>query len=334
LIIIFIVIKYPWLTEKAARLLRVANHQDANLASLNDLQWLGFSYLAFRLLHVLRDHQIQKSQGQKLSDLLSYALFLPAYVAGPIDRSQRFIADLSSPQNVSKPKNRDVDITEGVKRIIVGLFSKFVLADSFALLALNPINALEIRSTFWSWVALYGYTLRIFFDFSGYTDIAIGAGKLLGITLPENFDSPYKKTSLIAFWNSWHITLAQWFRAYFFNPLTRAMRMKKNVFPLWSIIFLGQVTTMLLIGLWHGITWNFAIWGLWHGFGLFVNNRWGDWFRVHGQEINISHNKELILKFSGWLLTFHFVTLGWVWFVIPDPLLALKIFQHLVGIYR
>ena len=112
----------------------------------------------------------------------------------------------------------------GGKRIIIGIFSKFVLADGLALIALNNINSRQVNSTGWLWVMLYAYAFRIFFDFSGYTDIAIGMGQLLGIQLPENFEKPYLKQNLTLFWNSWHITLAQWFRAYFFNPLTRALR--------------------------------------------------------------------------------------------------------------
>jgi alginate O-acetyltransferase complex protein AlgI len=102
--------------------------------------------------------------------------------------------------------------------------------------------------------------------------------------------------------------------------------------PSWVIIFIGQFTTMLLIGLWHGITFNFAIWGAWHGIGLFINNRWSNWIgpRIAGREL--SPWLEKTMKFGSWLLTFNFVSLGWVWFALPDPYTALSVFKSLFGI--
>jgi alginate O-acetyltransferase complex protein AlgI len=211
------------------------------------------------------------------------------------------------------------------------LFKKFALADSLALISLNPQNAAQVVSTAWLWVLLFGYSLRIYLDFSGYTDIAIGLGNLMGFRLPENFDRPYLKTNLTAFWNSWHMTLALWFRAYLFNPLTRALRMRPEKLPPWLIILVGQTITMALIGLWHGVTWNFLIWGLWHGAGLFIHNRWSDWMRPRSALIEARPALARILKFSGWMLTFLFVTLGWVWFALPDLPLAWQVFQKLAG---
>jgi D-alanyl-lipoteichoic acid acyltransferase DltB (MBOAT superfamily) len=170
-------------------------------------------------------------------------------------------------------------LLDGGQRILLGVFKKFVLADSLAIIALNSQNSMQTAPGVWAWVLLYAYTLRIFFDFAGYTDIALGMGRWLGIHLPENFASPYFKTNLTAFWNSWHITLAQWFRAYFFNPATRALRSSPTKLPVWLVILVGQAGTMLLIGLWHGVTWNFVAWGLWHAIGLFAHNRWSDWAR-------------------------------------------------------
>ena len=121
---------------------------------------------------------------------------------------------------------------------------------------------------------MYAYAFRIFLDFSGYTDIAIALGRLLGVRLPENFAAPYLKPNIALFWNSWHMSLTQWFRAYVFNPLARRLRSATAQIPDWLACLVTQLVTMLLIGLWHGITWSFALWGLWHGIGLFVHNRW------------------------------------------------------------
>jgi len=123
-------------------------------------------------------------------------------------------------------------------------------------------------------VLLYAYAFQIYFDFSGYTDIAIGLGRLLGIKLPENFNAPYLKPNLTYSGTIGNMTLTQWFRAYFFNPVTRALRSSKRKFSISGIVFITQMGTMVLIGLWHGVTWNFVAWGVWHGLGLFVHNRW------------------------------------------------------------
>jgi alginate O-acetyltransferase complex protein AlgI len=199
------------------------------------------------------------------------------------------------------------------------------------MIALSPQNASQTSSTLWMWVLLYAYGLRLYFDFSGYTDIAIGLGKFLSIQLPENFASPYTKVNLTAFWNSWHITLAQWFRAYVFNPLTRSLRENPAELPSWVIVLVGQLTTMLLIGMWHGITWNFAVWGLWHALGLFTHNRWSNWIRPRYPDPENHRNLHKILTLGSWILTFQYVTLGWVWFALPTIPSSWIAFQQLFG---
>lgn len=320
LIVLFILLKSETLSLLASQGLRTLMGQSAQFATGFDIRWLGFSYIAFRLMHTLRDRLTGKLPELSLSEYLSFIIFAPALTAGPIDRVQRFIKDL----NAEWQLNSHVLIKAG-ERLVQGLFMKFILADSLALFALNAQTAAQTTQTGWMWLLVYAYTLRIFFDFAGYTHIAIGLGLLFGITLPENFKRPYLQTNLTQFWNSWHITLAQWFRAYWFNPLTRALRGKK--WGLWLIILIGQSSSMLLIGLWHGLTWNFVIWGLWHGLGLFIHNRWADfskrrWGQIDNPAINI---------ISG-LLTFQFVALGWVWFALPSFEGALNVFNILLGL--
>jgi alginate O-acetyltransferase complex protein AlgI len=329
LLALLVMLKSPFFSLKASVLLRGMSGQSIQLAAVSDLAWLGFSYLAFRLIHVLRDFQTGKLPAYSLGDFATYAIFFPSWVAGPIDRSQRWIAE----NNAQKPVLK-ADRIEGLWRIFSGVFKKFVLADGLALLALNSQNAVQVHSTGWGWLILYAYALRIFLDFSGYTDIAVGLARLASFHLPENFDRPYLKTNLTSFWNSWHITLAQWFRAYYFNPLTRSLRSRskgKFAFPAWVIILICQVTTMLLIGLWHGITINFAIWGLWHGVGLFIHNRWSEWMRPRSADLENRPGLQRTLKFAGWLLTFNFVVLGWIWFALPSPEMAWNYVQLLLG---
>lgn len=323
---LFFVLKSEPFAQLVNAGLRRMSGQDPSLAGADDLLWLGFSFLAFRLLHVLLDFRKRGSPDYSLGNFVTYALFYPAYTAGPIDRAERFIGDLRQPVST-----RAENTTEGSRRILIGLFKKFVIADSLVLISLNAQNAGQTSSPFWMWLLLYAYTLRIYFDFAGYTDIALGIGRYLGIKLPENFNSPYLKSSLTSFWNSWHITLAMWFRAYFFNPLTRALRSNRRL-PTWLVILVGQLGTMLLIGLWHGITWNFAIWGLWHGAGLFINNRWSEFTRSRLVHIDGRPAYHSLLSFTGWVLTFQFVALGWVWFALPSINLSLEVFQTLFGL--
>ncbi len=324
---VFVVLKSEPLTRLASLGLRSITAQSVSLASALDVRWLGFSYVAFRLLHTLRDSLAGRLPDLTLQEYLIYVIFFPAFTSGPIDRAQRFVQDLRQPSQLSTQRT-----LQGSRRILVGVFSKFVLADGLTIFALSSANASQVNSTGWLWVMLYAFALRIFFDFSGYTAIAIGLGQLLGIQLPENFDRPYLKPNLTQFWNSWHMTLANWFRAYFFNPLTRTLRSSSHSLPLPAIIFIGQLGTFILIGLWHGITWNFAIWGAWHGLGLFIHNRWTELLRVKGISIATHPRLQSIFSATSTILTFHYVSLGWVWFVLSTPDQSWKTLLKLFGV--
>ncbi len=327
ILVCFILLKSPTLAEAVSHGLRHLNNQSTDLASSLDLPWLGFSYIAFRLLHTLRDHAQGRLPSLSLRDTMNYVLFFPALSAGPIDRVERFQRDLDTPPILSAKTGMDAG-----KRIVVGAFKKFVLADGLAYFALNSVNASQVTSAAWTWVMLYAYAFRLYLDFSGYTDIAVGIGRIMGVELPENFNRPYLKLNITAFWNSWHITLAQWFRGYFFNPLTRALRGARVRLPTGVIVFVGQLSTMALIGLWHGITWNFLLWGLWHGVGLFIHNRWVDWQRSHANRLTQSLMTNRAFQALSVVLTFHFVTLGWIWFLLPDVGQAWQVFLRLFGV--
>jgi D-alanyl-lipoteichoic acid acyltransferase DltB (MBOAT superfamily) len=325
ILVVFILLKAEPLAKITSMGLRVLSGQSPALATGMDIRWLGFSYVAFRLLHTLRDRISGRLPSLSLKDYLIYIIFYPAYPAGPIDRVQRFIQNLHQPYQLTL----DHAFIAG-KRILIGIFLKFVLADGLAAVALNSINANQVNSTGWLWLMLYAYAFRLFFDFSGYTDIAIGMGNLLGIQLPENFERPYRKQNITLFWNSWHMTLAAWFRSYYFNPVTRALRAEPRI-PVWLIIFFGQLSTFFLIGLWHGITWNYAIWGIWHGLGLFVHNRWTEFIRKRPSTGDAQSKYKPVLGAINIFLTFNFVSLGWVWFALSTPEQSWRVFQKLFG---
>jgi alginate O-acetyltransferase complex protein AlgI len=353
LIVTLVILKTPALSLLAAQILRSLSGQNPQLATTFDVRWLGFSYICFRLVHTLRDRQTGRLPAVDLRTYVSYVIFFPSLLAGPIDRLDRFARDFNAPEKepistagsfgsagslgiIARPfplgidTKLEADLVAAGPRLVIGLFKKFVLADTLGLIALSPTNALQVSGAGWLWLLVYLYAFQIYFDFSGYTDIAIALGQVLGIKLPENFAAPYRKPNLTQFWNSWHMSLTQWFRGYFFNPLVRTLRG-------WQItptvaLFVTQVSTMLLIGIWHGVTWNFVLWGVWHGLGLFVQNRWSEWVRPRFAGRSLSPRAQKALQLGGVLLTFHYVALGWVWFVLPTPAMAGQVLLRMAGV--
>jgi D-alanyl-lipoteichoic acid acyltransferase DltB (MBOAT superfamily) len=329
-ILVFVIFKTEALTEELSAGLRSLAGQDVDLASASDLQWLGFSYIAFRLIHVLRDRQTGILPDMSLREHLTYAIFFPAFTAGPIDRAERHLED---DRALAELRGMDAHRwTEGLGRIAIGIGKKFVLADSLALIALNETNATQATNSLGLWVLLYAFAFRLYLDFSGYSDIAIGLGYLVGIRLPENFNRPYLKTSITEFWQSWHITLSNWVRFYVFSPLSRSLLRRKPGPNSQLIVLVAQLTTMLVIGLWHQVTVNFVIWGLWHGIGLFIHKMWSD--RTRRTYFALNPNRKRAWNIVAWLVTFHFVVIGWVWFSLPDFSTASDVFAGLFGVGR
>jgi D-alanyl-lipoteichoic acid acyltransferase DltB (MBOAT superfamily) len=324
LVSILVFLKLPSALVRLFDLLAEVRGKDAGAVS--GLSWLGFSYVAFRLMHTIFDRRSGRLPPVALGDYVNYVIFFPAFTAGPIDRVERFVADLRAPLVLDRE-----GWMEAGSRLASGLFKKFVLADGLAWFALNDVFASQLQSAGPSWVLLYAYSLRILFDFSGYTDIALGLGRLIGVRLPENFNSPYLKPNITLFWNSWHMTLTQWFRSYFFNPLTRAMRSSRLQIPDGLVVFVSQISTMLLIGLWHGISTGFLLWGVWHGLGLFLHNRWSNWIRPRFPAWGKSRIGGFVMNLTGMALTFHFVSLGWLFFNLRDPALAWRTILFLLG---
>ncbi len=327
ILVIFVLLKTPALASLSSTGLRSLMGQDKSLALPSDLGWLGFSYVAFRLIHTLIDRMNGRLKEMGLDEVLIYTIFFPTFLAGPLDRLQRFRKDLNDPQPLDAEELR----TSGT-RLAAGLFRKFILADTLALVAIIAANVTQVRSAGWLWLMLAAYSFQLYFDFAGYSDIAIGVGRLLGFTLPENFNHPYRQPNLTQFWNNWHMTLTQWVRGYFFNPVTRALRKNKKL-PAPLVIFITQVSTMLVIGLWHGITPNFIIWGLWHGLGLFIHNRWSSYTSPKRAALVTKRPAlDKVLHLSGVAFNFVFVSLGWIWFALPTPALALETFGKLFRI--
>ncbi|MFN8531644.1 MAG: MBOAT family O-acyltransferase [Anaerolineae bacterium] len=224
-------------------------------------------------------------------------------------------------------------ITQAITRILIGMIKKFAIADLLAVYSLNATTAHQAGSTLALWGMLYVYAFRLFFDFSGYTDIAIGIGMLFGLQLPENFNRPYAKNNITTFWQSWHATLSAWARAYVYSPLSRSMIKGKRVSGDVNVL-ISNLATMIVIGLWHGVTIPFVVWGIWHALGLTVHKLWSDRTRSWYRALKEKPAQLRIWSIAGTLLTFHFVLLGWVWFALPDAATVLYTFGRLFGLGR
>jgi D-alanyl-lipoteichoic acid acyltransferase DltB (MBOAT superfamily) len=326
LFIIFIILKNEFLSHKLSIFLRYINKQSVNLALANEIVWIGFSYFSFRMLHALIESKKRGGVSISLKVYLGYLLYFPAFLAGPIDRINHFQEEI-----LSNKKLLLEDLLYAGERIAIGLFQKFILADLLAIISIDETLAVTITSKFWMWFAVIIYAFRIYFDFNGYSHLAIGISRLLGIQLPENFNKPLLSPTLTIFWNNWHITLTQWFRAYYFNPATRYL--KKNYKSINSKLIMGlmQITTMVLIGLWHGISYNFIAWGAWNGIGLFVQNRVTGFVKkktVAGKPLwQISPAYRVIST----MITFIYISLGWVWFELSTLDASMQVFFILFG---
>ncbi len=325
IIVVFLFLKSPELMQRSLAALRSVRAAGPS-TDLTVVSWLGFSYIAFRLLHTIRDRQSGRLPAVTLSEYANYAIFFPSFTAGPIDRLERFVKDFCAPARLGDP-----DWLEAGTRLFTGLFKKFVIADLLVVVSINDTLVQQARSTGWLWLFLYAYALRIYFDFSGYTDIAIGMARLMGIRLPENFSAPYLKPNLTQFWNAWHMTLTQWFRSYWFNPIARAMRSSSRPLPTWLMILVAQLSTMVLIGMWHGITAGFVLWGVWHGLGLFIHNRWSDQIKSRVPAWMQTGRGHQLSTAAGVFLTFNFVAIGWLFFTLSSPSVAWLAITKLFG---
>ena len=219
---------------------------------------LGISFFTFEFVHYLTDVRNKSAPLRRLSDFLAFALFWPTMVAGPIKRYQQFVPALH--QGLAAPTSIDAMI--GLMRVAIG-FTKKWAADNLTgwIEIIEPNFATEVLAT--RWIFLVALAFRILLDFSGYSDMAIGFARMIGITVPENFNWPYLARTPMEFWQRWHMSLSQWIRDYVYLPLGgNRLGLSRRVF--------NAMSAMALCGLWHGPDWNFLVWGFYHGTGLAI----------------------------------------------------------------
>ena len=269
---------------------------------------IGLSFVTFQMISYLVDVWKGNTPVEKNFVALSaYLLFFPKLISGPITRYKPFSIQA---EQLDPSMN---DVAAGFRRLLMGFIKRALIANQLALMANAVFNlpTANVEPGF-AWLALIAYTLQIFFDFSGYTDMAVGLGLMIGIRLPENFNFPYIAQSISDFWRRWHITLSTWFREYVFYPLER----KRFT---WMGQQLNIVIVFLLTGLWHGFKPTFIVWGLIHGIALALESiGFGRWLKQTWQPIR--H-----------LYTLTIITVGWVFFRSNSLSFAFEFFRRLVG---
>jgi D-alanyl-lipoteichoic acid acyltransferase DltB (MBOAT superfamily) len=258
---------------------------------------VGISFFTFESMsYVIDVYRGDIEPHPSYLEYLTFVAFFPHLVAGPIVRPRDLLPQLAKPARFRAELG-----SEALFLIALGLLKKVAIGDYLALNLVDRVfQAPGQYSALECYAAVVGYSLQIYCDFSGYTDIAIGSALLLGIRFPPNFAAPYTASDLIDFWRRWHISLSTWLRDYLYVPLGGNRRGPARTYA-------NLLITMLLGGLWHGANWTFVVWGGLHGLGLALN-------RVLRDRFNVNPARRLGTRLLGVFVTFHFVAFGWIFF--------------------
>lgn len=305
------------LVQTATAIIGIATHTPPSW-QVNIILPLAISFFTFEFIH----YQIEVYRGSKPIDSLVlfalFAAFFPTQIAGPIKRYPDFVAQMQA-DNKFKP----VYLDEGLVYIIIGLAKKILLADNLATFVdmgykiPGAVGAPEL------WLFAYAFAFQIYFDFSGYTDIAIGSARLFGYKIPANFNLPYVASNMSDFWHRWHLSLSTWLRDYLFIPLggSRGSKWQTNR---------NLLLTMCLGGLWHGASWNFMIWGAFHGLALIVHREFTELKnRISSPAAQAFFNSKFFHILSI-ILTFHAVCIGWCFFRIQEIGTAFSVVKKMI----
>ena len=290
--------------------------------SLGDIALpLAISFFTFQQIAYLVDASKGIAQEYRFSHYALFVTFFPQLIAGPIVHHKEMLPQFMRHETL-RPQLENIAV--GLTIFFIGLFKKAVLADGVAQYASPVFDAAGAGVTltfFDAWGGALAYTMQLYFDFSGYSDMAIGAARLFGIRIPLNFHSPYKATSIVEFWRRWHMTLSRFLRDYLYIPMggSRCSKTRR---------YINLFLTMLLGGLWHGAGWTFVAWGVLHGLYLVVNHAWLRLCGIAGISRAIAPGTS---KFFAWFLTFIAVIVGWVFFRASDFSSAMIILNGMAG---
>lgn len=256
---------------------------------------IGISFFTFQSMSYTIDLYRRKIKVQKnAASFMAFVTLFPQIVAGPIVRYEDVQNEIDD-RKITEPM-----IAGGISRFITGLGKKVLIADNIGLLW-TEVKAMEFGelSAVTAWLGILAFTFQIYFDFSGYSDMAIGLGKMMGFTFPENFDYPYMSKSISEFWRRWHMTLGNWFKSYVYFPLGGSR--KGTVRTVINLLIVWTIT-----GIWHGAAWNFMLWGAYFGVLIVL------------EKLFLGKFLEKIPAFFSWLYTFVLVVFGWVMFDAVD----------------
>jgi alginate O-acetyltransferase complex protein AlgI len=302
---------------------------------------LGISFITFQKIAFLIDVHAGRVESFKLRDYCLFVLFFPQLIAGPIVHYREMMPQFHS---LSCRLNNE-NISVGLTLFMFGLFKKVFLADHIAPLV-TPIYEQASKdggtSLLLAWMAAIGFTLQLYFDFSGYTDMALGIARFIGIRLPPNFNSPLQASSIIDFWLRWHITLTRFLTAYIYNPLSLWLTRRRmargrpgvagrstTVGAFCYVLMFPTLLTMLLSGLWHGAGYGFVVWGLLHGILLTINHAW----RLLVSKMSWNRGGyERLMKRLGWFLTFLSVAATMVFFRSTTMTAASDLVKGMIGL--
>ena len=309
---------------------KYANFLVDSLKPLLGLEWsldpillpIGISFYTFQKIAYLVDTYHRDAREYRFLQFALFVTFFPQLIAGPIVHHKEVIPQFNNKKMFQFRLDR---MEIGLTILAIGLFKKVVLADSLALQA-SPIfdqAAAGLPISFAdAWQAALAYALQLYFDFSGYSDMAVGLARLFGVRLPLNFNSPYKSLSIIEFWRRWHITLSRFLRDYIYIPLG-GNRLGK------SRRFLNLMITMALGGAWHGAGWTFMLWGILHGLFLIVNHLWRQWYNTH----RWAWNHRPTVRWIFWMITLGCVVFSWVTFRSANMSVAMTLWRAMCDVH-
>jgi D-alanyl-lipoteichoic acid acyltransferase DltB (MBOAT superfamily) len=281
---------------------------------------LAISFYTFQQIMYLVDSFRGDVSKEGLLQYSLYVMFFPHLIAGPLVHHREMMPQFSS--RAARGFHLG-DLSVGLTIFVIGLANKVLIADDLAQFVTPTFAAAAAGTTpdfYTAWCAVLSYTFQIYFDFSGYSDMAVGAARLFGIRLPINFFSPYRATSIIDFWRWWHMTLSRLLRNYLYSPLGGNRKGKARR-------YVNLMLTMLLGGLWHGAGWTFVVWGGLHGAYLVVNHAW----RALKAHLGWRDSGSRLALYSARLLTLAAVVLAWVFFRAEDLPAALRMLSALAG---
>jgi alginate O-acetyltransferase complex protein AlgI len=281
---------------------------------------IGISFFTFTQIAFLVDTARGRAGAAGLVHYLLFVSYFPHLIAGPVLHHAEMMPQFGRPETYSP---RADALAVGITVFMLGLFKKVVLADQVGSLADSAFAHAHTLGSTDAWAGALAYTLQIYFDFSAYTDMAIGLSRMFNISLPANFESPYKACSIADFWRRWHMTLSRFLRDFLYVPLggNRHGMLRRHA---------NLLATMLLGGLWHGAGWTFVCWGALHGFFLIINHGW----RAARTRLGIADNVGGGAgRLAGWALTFLAVMVAWVFFRAPDLDTAFAMLGGMVGLH-